>query len=787
MADPTTPTPTVDPSIAASLADQANNAEAAAIALTDYNDVVLSSVDSLGKFNTQMNISGVNLENVQTDAGAAYNAISALSEKIKGYSVAIQQNNELTKTQSTEMGVVTTALLGTRNAFANLASVDTTRLNTFGGQWKSISETFKNSGGALGGLIKQAESMANSFGRSLPDAAKTSVSALETFMGTMLRSADNTLKAQNALVQYAGKTGNLSALFAAAGPNLSNMNELISQQRIALLDSAQAVNLLPEEVEKYYDKLGSIPGAFTASVTASDGVIARSGGNMSKTVSMLSATILTAIGSGRSYESVMQDLNTAFKNYGLTGESALKFSASMRKISDDNAISIDTVQSALSATANEFGRFAQAGDTASRMSQGLAENMDLYTDALKKAGMTGDAAANTYVKLGKNISDMSIAQKAFLSQQTGGPGGLQGAFQIEKMLKDGDIKGVMDKVRKQMLQMTGEAVSIEEAANSPAAASRLTRQREILKQGPLGSMASNDQDASRILEAFSNMGKGKAPDTDFSKTLGTTMDHGLDLQGQSLTELQKINIATAKMAAAADTSNAGLLERNVGGGVDANGNFSARQQGLRSFTSAGATASGSMNDRTKAALATGQILTDTTGEALLTGTKDVVAFVDQVKNMGKKALSSFQSKAKDMLNKIESEMSGEADTNKLNALKNQKSNILAKLGGLNTAISDQATNTQAISGTSYRPPSLNPNDQALPPGQQLGVVTRGAASQIGRSNPSNAAPSGDPGGNNAAPLTLGAVNVHVTATCEHCGNSLNNKTPQAQAVTVANR
>ena len=76
--------------------------------------------------------------------------------------------------------------------------------------------------------------------------------------------------------------------------------------------------------------------------------------------------------------------------------------------------------------------------------------MNDYVGALQNTGMTGQHAMEVVKGMTDSIAGMSVAQKAFLSSQTGGPGGLMGAFQIEKDLREGKIDKVFDKVRQTM-------------------------------------------------------------------------------------------------------------------------------------------------------------------------------------------------------------------------------------------------------------------------------------------------------------------------------------------------
>jgi hypothetical protein len=151
--------------------------------------------------------------------------------------------------------------------------------------------------------------------------------------------------------------------------------------------------------------------------------------------------------------------------------------------------------------------------------------------AFKETGLSAKASTELISGITMQIGKLSIAQKSFLSAQTGGPGGLVGGFQIEKMLRDGKIDEVFDKMQTQMKRQFGKIVSIDEAAQSPQAAAQLVRQREMLKSGPLGQFAQTDDQAQRILDAFK---KGEKVDVkELSKgddLLNRTLETGKSVQ-----------------------------------------------------------------------------------------------------------------------------------------------------------------------------------------------------------------------------------------------------------------
>jgi hypothetical protein len=758
----------VDPNSQASIASQnaANTAtQAGTAATTDatnaqilYKKSTDDVTDSLTQYEAMLAKTTNDFAGHQAAVKDTIGILDTLESKYDSYVDTMENAISFNKQQSTELAALTTALVGTRTAMKDLQGVDTSRVNTYKGQWQQVTEAFKN--GSLGAtaMMAAAQSMAAGLGQTIP-ASKSAGNALFSFMDNMLTGADNTLRAANAMEQYSAKSGGLDNLLSRAGPHLEKMNELVAQQRAGWGDTADAVNLPMDQVEKYFGVMGSLPGIMSETVTASDGMMAKSTGSMSKNISVLTAGILTAVGSGRELSAVVDDMNVAFKNYGVVGESALKFSAQLSKISNDNKVSIDSVKTALGAVANEFGRFANAGDAAAKMSQGLAESIDQYSQALQNSGMSAENALKNAQGLVGAMGQMDVAQRALLSQQTGGPGGLMGAAQIEKLMRD-DPKAALEKMRQMITKQMGPAVSVDEAAASPAAAARQAAQRAMLTQGPF-KIASNDQDATRMLDAMAKIGTGQAKNVDFTKVLGDTMSTGQDIQSKSFTEVQKGITALNKIQAAVDSINANLIGENLGGEFG-EGGPSERQQALLGTMQAGAAGSGEMSARAAAKPGTGTPH-ETANEQLASGFSGVY---DRVRGLTTTAKEEIMAHTGSTVKK--------ATDNKTNT----PGTTDQRRSGLNDALS-------------YTAPSFKVDDlgQALPPGQQLGAAARGTAGHLGRTTV-GATPTGDPGTTGHRGAGTGdpiPINIHVTATCEHCGNALNNQTPQARAVTAVQR
>jgi len=475
-------------------------------------------------------------------------AIGSTTNAFDNFIETFQTTQKLSEQQVNQFNLVSTAILGVRTSFKEL---DNLKGAGFVSQIEFITETMRNT---HSGISMLTDLITNQFGKAIPDSIKGSFSSLQAFAMNLAQSADNALKTRTEFLSLSAATGNLDKVYKVAGPGLKNMNELILRQKEMIGAASQATLLSTDQIEKYYSELGKVPVALESVVTGTS----KSGTSMN----MLTAAIKLSQGSGRAFTDIMHDLSTAFTEYGLTGESALKFSVRMGDVANNLGLDIKSVTSHLTTAASAFSRFVTAGESAYKMSEGLASITNEYVQALKLSGVTGTHSLEIVKNMTSAISGMSIQQKAFLSGQTGGPGGLMGAFQIEKMMREGDIKGVMKKIRAQMSGQLGKIVSHEDAEKSQGAAAQYTRQISLLQGGPLGKLAANVEDAERLLEAFTKGDTGIDELKDSS--LGKTLDKGTELQQSMATDLGVIRSVVETQQGLGDVTNLKLMQSFTG-------------------------------------------------------------------------------------------------------------------------------------------------------------------------------------------------------------------------------
>jgi len=538
-------------------------------------DAATKTAQALDALSISSAQSGDSLNNLGEFTSNTKNAFNAFNTTLSAYGVSLNNSMALTEKQTTQFGLLSAAVLGARTSFNTLHNIDVGGLNTFVDQIGYLTETFTDAKSGIGQLVNFAQ---QAFGRMVPQTIiSQGLSAVKNFVINLAQSADNALRLQNAYIQLSARTGNLSEVYAAAGPNLENLNTLLEKQTALVANAIKTTGLGPEVVQSYYAQLGTIPKALEATVTSSD--------SASETISLLTASIKIASGTGRNYVDIIEDMKVAFKDYNLTGEEALKFTSRMTEISNKFGTNLDVVRDSLRGTAGVFKMFGNEAEASSRI-------LNNYVGALQSTGLSGDAAVEVVTDMTRAIGNLGIAQKAFLSAQTGGPGGLMGAFQIEKMMREGKIDEVFEKVRTQMQKQFGQIVTLDDASSNPAAAAQMTKQMMILRQGPLGQFAKSDQEAIRILEGFKNRQERKTVTDLSSRIVQDNMSKGTLLQEKSYTELSRIRGILEGARGVADISNLGFMQKSLTAGMGIEGQLSEAQRKSKDNLSLFMTSSG---------------------------------------------------------------------------------------------------------------------------------------------------------------------------------------------------
>jgi hypothetical protein len=128
---------------------------------------------------------------------------------------------------------------------------------------------------------------------------------------------------------------------------------------------------------------------------------------------------------------------------------------------------------------------------------------------------------------------MDTAQKAFLSSQTGGAGGLRGSFEIDMMMREGNMGEVYKKMEQSLRQQFGGNITtLEEGSQSDTAAAQLEKQKQFLMSGPFGNIVKSADQAYRLLEAFKDSGPGGIDINALSKSTEGALQEALTVSDE---------------------------------------------------------------------------------------------------------------------------------------------------------------------------------------------------------------------------------------------------------------
>ncbi len=299
--------------------------------------------------------------------------------------------------------------------------------------------------------------------------------------------------AEAGIFAMSAASGDMGALLTRVGTDVALLHQETERFSKMTYEVGKSSGLSAGQVTEYARALSVIPGALEQSIPNYD----KAGSN----ILLLDAAMKVASGTGMGHKEVFDQLNSVYREYGTEGEKALQYISRLSTASQDLKMPLDLVKEY---TSNAARSFKFLGDN----SQGVISILGRFGPALKESGMGPAAIADLVGNVTKNIAQMTTAQKAFLSGQTGGSRDLKGAYQIDLLMKEGKVDDVYKKVEDSLRkQFGGRIVTLEEAARDNQAAGQFTKQIQLLTSGPT-KIAGSEDEAKRILDAFA---KGTSP------------------------------------------------------------------------------------------------------------------------------------------------------------------------------------------------------------------------------------------------------------------------------------
>lgn len=414
------------------------------------------------------------------------------------------------------------ALVGVSQASQNFAAgLDSARVTTFSEQLKAIGTAAVRPGAAIGelqkagaGLLTMLEKVGggsreqSGFISRMWDVIRAggkdvgvAVKMISDYAQNVVALGDEMTVVRQATLAQATASGALDAVLHKAGNNMKDFNAIAAQQQQMWVATGKALGILPADVAKYAGELNKIPGVL-------DQMVGGHAKAAAETKIFQDSLRLMKI-TGRDYESINKEMRDAVMQFGTSQKGALDYTTRMSVAAKELKIPVDELQKAINGSSSAFKAFVTGEESGNEMTKNLQASMAGYIQMLRNAHVPMSVATDMAGQFATRIGEMTIAQKAFISGQTGGPGGLMGAFQLDKLMDEGKIDQVFTKVQDVLRKQFGRVVTTAQAAQSQSAAEQMTRQIMILRQGPLGQFAKSDAEARRLLDAMAS-GSGGA-------------------------------------------------------------------------------------------------------------------------------------------------------------------------------------------------------------------------------------------------------------------------------------
>jgi hypothetical protein len=409
------------------------------------------------------------------------------------------------------------------DAFKNLSVQSGAAVNTMGSQFDTLIDRF-------GGWERASAKLAGAGLTSLVSMGKGGVSAF-------LNASSSAQNLENTYINLMGATGQMGKLFDENGKLVSDLSGQVARYGSLLNNVTDITGENLDVVAKWSSQFGTIPNVL--------GALIKVGDDASDTTEGLTQAFISARSAGRDVKDVYNAMTTAYEKLsaasGKVEDNArrgVEMFRLMTEASNKLGLRFDDTENYLTTIADQF---KMVGDN----SQSAVNILERFSGALQNTGLTAKQSVQVIGDMVGAISKLDMGTKALISSRTGGPGGLQGAFRVENLARQGNIAEIA-KMMEQTLrrQFGGRIYTQEEAAQSPQAAAQFMRQRSLLQSSAFGQFAQTPETASRLLEA---MKAGPVATTEAIKnsfaTLKDANAKGTELQQKQVNALTLINNA----------------------------------------------------------------------------------------------------------------------------------------------------------------------------------------------------------------------------------------------------
>ena len=303
-------------------------------------------------------------------------------------------------------------------------------------------------------------------------------------------------KAEAAYAGMLGASGKLNTAFDQQTGVMRDLGAMTAEYNQKLLDVASSTGFTAKQIMPFMQQLNSIPGMMNSMVQGA--------GKGGQALDAMTTALRLASGSGQSDKEVMDAMKIAYESLGnamgkVTDPAQKGAELFATTVSIAQAMNI-TFQDSAAYLKTVAETFKYTGDN----TEAATKILETYGGALQNTGLTAKASTELVDKMVQSTHNMTLGQEAFISARGGGPGGLEGAFKLEELQRQGKDDQVMAMAQKAFKGVAGGKIyTQQEAAQSPQARAGFARQRALLQSGAFGiGKGMGNDEANRVLEAM---------------------------------------------------------------------------------------------------------------------------------------------------------------------------------------------------------------------------------------------------------------------------------------------
>jgi len=300
--------------------------------------------------------------------------------------------------------------------------------------------------------------------------------------------------------------GEYSSMIDRGSGGFKNMTEEAENMIAVATSVAQATGQTQAQVMDLAGSVASIPGVLTEAFDTGK-----------EKISQLTAISRVSTAYGIEQAESAKLLSEMYTNVGLKGAGAFEAMSNIYEQAGNSKLRFESFSKSV---ANISSSFKMLGEN----TEATTNVVKAFDNVFKDSDISPAAMQEVITQAAAGISKLDAGKAAFISAQTGGPGGLAGNFELKLAQREGRMDEVMQRTMEAMQnQFGGDIVSLEDAAGNQSLAGELQKQMEFIK---MSGLASDDNSAIRVLEAMKSgvmdqieLGTGRASDESMKNAL----------------------------------------------------------------------------------------------------------------------------------------------------------------------------------------------------------------------------------------------------------------------------